>query len=259
MRSRPGYTLIEMLIVVSILLIFAGLVIPSSSQTSYDQLLSAARVLASDLAYARSLAVTNNDQYTVTFSGSGNSYTLQYSGANPALVNLPITPFRIPTDPPSQQIQRLADLPEVTASVNLVAAADVGAALMTAVNNVQFSALGGTTRSDPTWIWLACGSGPSRCYLVVTINPVTGLTAIGACTGTAPSSSLLLAAGKGSMGILARVCRTARARMPMLRVVGWDKAALAVAGPPRSCGNGGPALAHASWSHPTRRNQRQET
>ena len=194
MRIRSGYTLVELLIVVSILAIFAGLVIPSSYQTSYDQLLSAARVLASDLAYARSLAVTNNDLYTVTFSGAGNSYTLVYGGSNPALINLPSTPFRSPTDPPSQQIQRLADLPEVTAAVNLLAAADVNGTLMTAVANVQFTGLGGTARSDPTWIWLASGAGSSRRYLVVTINPVTGLTSIGTFSGAAPSNSLLLAA-----------------------------------------------------------------
>jgi prepilin-type N-terminal cleavage/methylation domain-containing protein len=193
MRRRNAYTLIEMLIVVSILLVFAGLVIPSSNETAYDQLLSVARVLASDLAYARSLAVANNDQYTVTFSGSGNSYTLQYGGSNPALINLPVTPFRSPTDPPSQQIQRLADLPQVTASVNLVAAADVSGTLMTAVTNVQFNGLGGTTRSDPTWIWLASGTGSSRQYLVITINPVTGLTSMGTYSGTAPANSLLLA------------------------------------------------------------------
>jgi Tfp pilus assembly protein FimT len=206
-----------MLIVVSILLIFAGMLIPSSGQTAYDQLLSAARVLASDLAYARSLAVANNDQYTVSFSGSGNSYTLQYSGSNPALVNLPSTPFRSPTDPLSQQIQRLADLPEVTAPVKLVAAADVSGTLMTAVTNVQFNGLGGTTRSDPTWIWLASGAGSSQRYLVITINPVTGVTSIGTCSGTAPANSLLLAAGSRPPG-----------------GVGWDKAALAAVGPPRA-------------------------
>jgi hypothetical protein len=188
------------LIVVSILLVFAGLLIPRSSETSYDQLLSAARVLASDLAYARSLAVTNNDQYMVTFSGSGNRYTLQYNGANPALTNLPSSPFHSPTDPPSQQIQRLADLPEVTAPVNLVAAADVNGTLMTAVSNVVFNGLGGTTRSDPTWIWLACGAGSNRQYLVVIINPVTGVTSIGTSCGAAPANSLLLAAGTRAQG-----------------------------------------------------------
>ena len=89
-----------MLIVVSILLVFAGLLIPCSNQTGYDQLLSAARVLASDLAYARSLAVTNNDQYTVSFSGSGNSYTLQYSGSNPALVTCRSRPSTAPRTRP---------------------------------------------------------------------------------------------------------------------------------------------------------------
>jgi Tfp pilus assembly protein FimT len=189
-----------MLIVVSILLVFAGLLIPRSNETSYDQLLSAARVLASDLAYARSLAVTNNDQYMVTFSGSGNRYTLQYNGTNSALTNLPSSPFHSPTDPLSQQIQRLADLPEVTASVNLVAAADVNGTLMTAVSNVVFNGLGGTTRSDPTWIWLACGTGSNRRYLVVIVNPVTGVTSIGTSCVAAPANSLLLAVGNGAHG-----------------------------------------------------------
>jgi hypothetical protein len=163
--------------------------------------------------------VANNDQYTVTFSGSGNSYTLQYSGSNPALVNLPSTPWRSPTDPASRQIQRLADLPSVTASVNLVAAADVSSTLMTAVTNVQFNGLGGTTRSDPTWIWLASGAGSNRCYLVVTINPVTGLTSIGTCTGAAPATSLLLAAGHNRERWESLVGSTSRGTKRCSRVV----------------------------------------
>jgi hypothetical protein len=131
------------------------------------------------------------------------------------LTNLPTSPFHSPTDPASQQIQRLADLPEVTAPVNLVAAADVSGTLMTAVNNVVFNGLGGTTRSDPTWIWLACGAGSQQVYLVVVVNPVTGLTSIGNCTGTAPAKSLLLAAsgrrpGRGKTEIAASVVHLLR-------------------------------------------------
>ena len=114
--------------------------------------------------------------------------------------------------------------------MNLVAAAQVSGTLMTAVNNVQLNGLGGTTSSTPTWIWLATGTGSGHQYLVITVNPVTGVTSIGTYSGTAPAKSLLLAAlaappghGEG--------------------VVGWDKAALAAAGPPGPGGIGGPAVA----------------
>ena len=37
----------------------------------------------------------------------------------------------------------------------------------------------------------------------------------------------------------------------VVAIVGWDKAAVAAAGPPRAVSIGGPALAYASLSHPT--------
>ena len=43
--------------------------------------------------------------------------------------------------------------------------------------------------------------------------------------------------------------------VPGTKVAGWDKAALAAAGPPGVGGIGGPAFAHASWSHPTQEDQ----
>ena len=58
-RPSDGFSLIELLLVISIMAIVAGLVLPSASPATHDQLLSAARIIASVLAYARSLAVTD--------------------------------------------------------------------------------------------------------------------------------------------------------------------------------------------------------
>ena len=188
-RSNAGFTLIELLLVISILAIVAGLVIPSSNPTLHDQLLSAARILSSDLAYARSLAVTNGDRYKVTLDAAGNRYLLQYSGTNPSLTALPNTPFRNPTDPPHQQIVNLADLPHLDAPVQVVAVAAVGSTTVS-ISDIEFGPLGQTTRSDTTCIWLSCGVGAGTRYITLSVNPVTGLTTLGDYTGVGPPASL---------------------------------------------------------------------
>ena len=93
MRYHPsdaGFTLVEVLMVVLTVAVLAAIVVPMMNPNIHDRLQTAAQTVASDMAYGRSLAVTNNDSYTFTFNVASNQYSLQYAGSNPALATLPL-------------------------------------------------------------------------------------------------------------------------------------------------------------------------
>ena len=174
-RQSAGFSLIELLIVIAVIGILAGLVLPRSNPSLYDQLRSVAQILRTDLAYGRSLAVTNNSTYRITFDTTDNRYILEHSGSRAALDTLPDSPFRDPDDPPERHVVDLDALPHIGPGVRIVSAATSGA-LVARVADVEFGPLGETTRTSPTVVWLAAGYGLDTRYLSLTINPVTGLT-----------------------------------------------------------------------------------
>jgi prepilin-type N-terminal cleavage/methylation domain-containing protein len=75
MKSGPipredGFTLVELMVVLGVLALIAGLAIPSwTAQLPHKRLLSAARELAGDIRLARAQAVSQNTPYFVCFSG----------------------------------------------------------------------------------------------------------------------------------------------------------------------------------------------
>jgi prepilin-type N-terminal cleavage/methylation domain-containing protein len=173
-RKSAAFTLIEVLLVVALMAVLAGLVLPNSDPSIHDQLHSAARILAGDLAYARSLAVTYGNTCRVTFDVDGNQYVLHHAGVD--------TPFRNPDDPAGQYVVRLADWPHLGRTVRLVAATASDAAAEP-VGDLVFGPLGGTARSGATVLWLSAGEGSAKRYVSLRVNPVTGLTTIGSSSG----------------------------------------------------------------------------
>lgn len=185
---RGGFALIEVLIVIALMGILAGLVLPSSNPTIHQQLRSVARIVATDLAYARSLAVTHGSTYKIAFEPARNRYTLTHSGPDPALHALPASPLRNPDDPPEQHVVALDGLPRMGAPVKLVAAGAGNISSGTA-GEVEFGPLGETASSAPTVIWLSAGEGAAKRYITLSVAPVTGLATIGPFTGAGPAAA----------------------------------------------------------------------
>ena len=185
--SRPsaGFSLLELLIVITIMSIMAGLIAVNSTTNTRDQLQGTAEIVAGEIAYARSLAVTNNDNYLLTFDATNGQFVLTHSGTNGAFNTLPMTAFRSPQDTATQHVVNLDALPNLGTAVHLL-----GALAMTSspasVTTLEFGPLGETTGTDPTVVWLAAGSGDNARYLSITVNPVTGLTSIGSLQATRP-------------------------------------------------------------------------
>ena len=75
-RLWRGFTIIEILIVVVILAIAALTAIPMLSSAGSVQVRSVANMIAADLEYAKSLAITKGQNYRVVFDTSSESYRI---------------------------------------------------------------------------------------------------------------------------------------------------------------------------------------
>jgi len=71
---RRAFTLVELLMVITVLIIAAAIVIPNIGAASDVRAMSAARTVASDLELARDLALKTQRPHTVLFSSNGQSY-----------------------------------------------------------------------------------------------------------------------------------------------------------------------------------------
>jgi len=72
-----GFTLVEVLIVVVIIAIAAMTVIPMISSAASVQICSATDMIAADLEYAKSMAISRGQRYSVVFDKDTESYSIR--------------------------------------------------------------------------------------------------------------------------------------------------------------------------------------
>lgn len=80
MRTRnisSSFTMVEILIVVVIIAIAAVMVIPMMTSAAGMQIRSAANMIAADLEYAKSMAITRGQNFSVVFDKTADSYRIQ--------------------------------------------------------------------------------------------------------------------------------------------------------------------------------------
>lgn len=190
MPRRTAFSLIEMLIVLAIIGILAATAIVSGSPSATGQLRAAAQFVAEDVAYARSLAVTYNSKYMLSYDVAANRYTLKHTGTNTALNVLPLGVRIEYSSVSTEQVVDLDDVPSLVGGVRVLGLRTAGTT-PTTVTTVEFGPLGETSRSDPTVLWLMIGRGDGLRFISITIDPVSGLATVGAVQGTPPSGLVL--------------------------------------------------------------------
>jgi prepilin-type N-terminal cleavage/methylation domain-containing protein len=83
MRNKSyGFTLIEVVIVVVIIAIAALVAVPMMSSAGSLQVRSAANMIAADLEYARSMAISRGQNYSVVFDKNTEHYQINDQSGN---------------------------------------------------------------------------------------------------------------------------------------------------------------------------------
>ena len=72
----PGFTLLEVIVLVVVLGIVAAVVVPYMASAGDLEVISAARLVATDLQYAQNVAITTQVPVTVAYNTSGEAYVL---------------------------------------------------------------------------------------------------------------------------------------------------------------------------------------
>jgi len=149
-------------------------------------------MVSTELAYARSLAVSNNSTYRVQFDTKDNRLIIEHTGAIGRLDTLPDSPFRHADDPPTQQILDLDDIPRMGAPVRLLALGEY-TGFFQRVTEVEFGPLGELASSGWIVLWLGCGNGDEERYIYIVVDPISGLPESSNVTDDGPPNYLLSA------------------------------------------------------------------
>lgn len=176
-RHSSGYTLVEMLIVVTIVGLMASVVLPTMNSASGAVSLEAmARTFAADIRIARHSAVQYNSNYSVSWNLTDNSYKVaQTSGVAPGVVNV------LSHGTSGNTI----DLDQFGAGRTGQSRVVIGGAVLkvskSAVTDIVFGPSGGTgpTRTQDTVIWLQENTNRDRRSILLTVSWITGTVTVG--------------------------------------------------------------------------------
>ncbi|MCX5635258.1 MAG: GspH/FimT family pseudopilin [Planctomycetota bacterium] len=163
--SGRGFTLVEVIIVVVILSIAAMMAIPMMSSAGSVQIRSAADAIAADLEYARSMAISRQQNYGIIFNPDNDKYDVV--DQSDAVVPHPVKrgfPYTINFRSDS----RLNKVDLVTA--------DFGGSI---ANKIYFDYLGSPLKSDFSQLnsgTIVLQGGGST--ITITVEPVTGFISI---------------------------------------------------------------------------------
>lgn len=187
-RSRHGFTLMELLITVVLMAILAALMIPTAQGNIPAQLAGATELIVADLSLARSLAVTNNSEYRLTFTVAQNQYTLEHVGTNTAWDELPTVATKTPSDSTDKYTVRLNEIPGLSSGSVQLHSIRRGT---TPVSYLDYEANGSMSpdaNQQTEWvtIWLSAGQGEFRRFQSIRVNPVTGLATVGELQTNSP-------------------------------------------------------------------------
>lgn len=81
-RASSAFTLIELMIVIVIIGIAAAMAVPMISSAASFQIRSAANIVAADLEYAKSMAISRGRSYSVVFDATAESYQIEDPDGN---------------------------------------------------------------------------------------------------------------------------------------------------------------------------------
>jgi prepilin-type N-terminal cleavage/methylation domain-containing protein len=76
-RVGRAFTFVELMVVIVILAIAAAIVVPMASSGSAMQLRAAVNMVSADLEYAKSLAISRGQMYSVVFDTAAESYQIE--------------------------------------------------------------------------------------------------------------------------------------------------------------------------------------
>ena len=179
-RDVGGFTLMEMVIALTIMGILAAVVVPSLSTTDMRALESAARVLASDLRLARSYAIHNDTDYTIQLDPIADTYDLVHTGSGtPPPIENPFAPAGTAPGTYHVQFARLGSTGDLGQSADLWSSFNKQSYWYT--SQITFDPLGRANQSQggDTVIFIGAGSGRGARFIVVTVSRVTGQVWVG--------------------------------------------------------------------------------
>lgn len=157
LRSRSGLTIIEILIVAVILSIVALTAVPMLSSAGSLQIRAASNMIAADLEYAKSMAISRGQNYSVVFDQAGESYQIEDQNGN------------VIAHPVKKGFSYIVDFQ----SDSRLSRVDITGVNFGATASVTFDSLGSPDNGGT--VSLQAGGGTTA---TITVEPITGYISI---------------------------------------------------------------------------------